>query len=84
MNNKFNDPAFPHLHDSCQRVNDTEHWPGLTRLEWFAGMALQMFGVEQEQLDRLGKGDLPDHKFVATFCFDIAAAMVAESERRSK
>lgn len=27
---KPNDPAYPQLHDSCQRANETETWPGLT------------------------------------------------------
>ena len=73
-----NDPAFP------TEFSTAEFCAGLTKLEWFAGRALQMFGIEQEQLDRLDKGDLPDHKRVATICFDVAEAMLAESERRSK
>jgi hypothetical protein len=33
--------AFPHLDESCQRVNETEHTPGLTKRELFAALALQ-------------------------------------------
>jgi hypothetical protein len=33
--------AFPHLAESCQRVNETEYTPGLTKRELFAAMAMQ-------------------------------------------
>lgn len=33
-------PAFPHLHNTCQRVNETEMFPGMTLRDYFAAAAL--------------------------------------------
>lgn len=33
-------PAFPHLQDTCQRNKESEHWPGLTKREVFAALAM--------------------------------------------
>ena len=58
-----NDPAFP--------VEPFEHY-GLTKLEWFAGMALQTLRIPYaEQADA-----------AARMAFDVAEAMLAESEKR--
>lgn len=38
---KPNESAYPHLDESCQRVDETEHAPGLTKREYFAAMAMQ-------------------------------------------
>ena len=60
-----NDPAFPHLHDSCQRINESEHWEGLTKREEFAKAAMQAIiwahpgtTVPRDQIDqfRLDQG----------------------------
>ena len=34
-------PAFPHLHNSCQRINETEMFPGMSLRDYFAGQAMQ-------------------------------------------
>lgn len=63
-----NDPAFP----VASLGNNNE--PGLTKLEWFAGMALQ--------------GLLANYTFTqpeketSLICFAFAEAMLAESEKR--
>lgn len=33
-------PAFPHLHNTCQRVNESEMFPGMTLRDYFAAAAL--------------------------------------------
>lgn len=33
-------PAFPHLHNTCQRVNESEMFPGMTLRDYFAAQAL--------------------------------------------
>lgn len=63
-----NDPAFPNI--------GTQEWPnlpGLTKLEWFAGMALSALKIQAYS-----------HEVMAYHCFELAEAMVAEAERRSK
>ena len=77
-----NEPAYPHLHESCQRINDTEHWTGLTKLEAYAIAAMGLFSMGQRQVDQLAKGNIPDHGTVVKFCFDLAEAMIAEGEKR--
>lgn len=73
-----NDPAFPHLHNSCQRVNDTEHWTGLTKLEWFAGMALNGMLSNRFLTERYSTKGAD----MAKEAFDYADDMLAESEKR--
>lgn len=70
-----NDPAFPVGGEPMYSL-------GLTTLEWFAGMAIQLFSLEPKELTLIEKGEIPDHRLVAKFCFDLAEAMLAESERR--
>lgn len=36
-----NEPIFPHLAATCQRVNESEMYTGLTKRELFAAMAMQ-------------------------------------------
>ena len=33
-------PAFPHLHNTCQRVNESEMFPGMTLRDYFTAAAL--------------------------------------------
>lgn len=33
-------PAFPHHHVTCQRINESEYYEGMTLRDWFAGQAL--------------------------------------------
>lgn len=60
-----NDPAFPVVGPQSSR--------GLTKLEWFAGMAMQV----NFNTDHWGSCES-----LAQLSFDIAEAMLAESEKR--
>lgn len=65
-----NDPAFPMgFHPAG---NSADQCGGLTKLEWFAGMALQAVALHN------------NHLTTAEICFDLAEAMLAEAERRAK
>ena len=70
-----NAPAFPHLHDSCQRVNESEHWEGLTIRQEFAKAA--MLGILA--------GDQPvcreDAYSVALAAISVADALIAALNR---
>jgi len=75
-----NDPAFP----SGTSWVDAEGFhsqnasvPGLTKLEWFAGMALQ--GLIAGSVP----GELHDANYWTVMAFNIAEAMLAEAEKRS-
>ena len=62
-----NDPAFP------TEFSTAEFCAGLTKLEWFAGMALAAY-ADSDMWSRYA--ELAEH------CFKCAEAMLAESERR--
>lgn len=62
-----NDPAFP----TSGQYRDL----GLTKLEWFAGMALAGLVV-----DNPGESK----ETISRWAFDLAEAMLAEADRRSK
>lgn len=69
--------AFPCVTDS-----------GLTKREWFAGMALAGFLSNQSLTDEaavIARGvKVPRQCFVAQLCYEQADAMIAESERTGK
>lgn len=86
-------PAFPHLHDSCQRINESEHHEGLTKREWYAGMALQGFCANQKALKENADywndflknvtsdtGDIVRGQ-LALVCFSLADAMIEQGEK---
>jgi len=66
------DPAFPFV------VNDRSlnkyAMCGLTKLEWFAGMALQGLLADGSRIDL--------YTNIAKASFDLAEAMIAEREKR--
>ena len=70
-------PAYPHLHEGCQQVNKTEHWPGISILDWFAGQALvgNLASAEKEL------GGFPSAQSLAGACYEAASAMLRERER---
>lgn len=85
---KKNDPAFPSLltgkwagvgKDATFAPDMTD---GLTKLEWYAGKAMRLFSVDQKALDKLERGERPNHQLAAKFCFDLAEAMITEAEKR--
>lgn len=64
-------------------VPDPEH-RGMTPLEYYAGKALQGFGLDDEgwwDRDNLRGAAI---ECIVTACFDIAQAMVDEAERRTQ
>lgn len=63
-----NAPAFPHLHDSCQRINESEHWEGLTKREEFVKAA--MLGIlARVPLHSFSDVNLPDEIAVTAICY---------------
>lgn len=36
MEKKDGGPAFPHLHESCQRINESEQYGGISLRDYFA------------------------------------------------
>lgn len=76
-----NDPAFPRsAHDANYNNwcgHGSEFVGGLTKLEWFAGMALQAM-TELHPTYNTG----PCNQSAATRAFDLAEAMIIESEKR--
>lgn len=76
MNTK-NDPAFP-VGESWLDALGSSHkkgalYNGLSKKEWFAGMALSSLADSNHWRNR---DDL------ASLCFNLAEAMMAESEKR--
>ena len=65
-------PAFPHLHDSCQRVNETEHWSGMSLRQWYAGKAMQTLIL---QFTTFNKNE------IARMAYEQADAMISEGEK---
>ena len=67
-----NDPAFPLTEDAITFKNRDFAMQGLTKLEWFAGMALAGEDVAAAV----------NYQEAAKHIFDLAEAMLAESEKR--
>lgn len=70
-----NEPAYPHLHDSCQQVNSSEHWPGLTKREVFVKAAME--GL----LARYGGSELPAD--IAKWAIEYANAVLEACEKQN-
>jgi len=76
---KKNDPAFPTPH--LTNANGDVQWgaPGISRLEWFAGMALQ--GLLAATVAK--RAPFANWQQTATHdAYRLAEAMIAESEKR--
>lgn len=89
-------PVYPHLHASCQRVNETEMYGGISLRDYFAAKALQGFLANGSQ--RLIAHEIensPEGKQIADTealraivnnqlalgCYRLADAMLAERTR---
>lgn len=79
-------PAFPHLHHTCQRINESEMYEGLTARDYFAAAAMTALIAKIPLHDRLGKigvhaPEIEDiHRVrldVAESAYDYADAMLA-------
>lgn len=58
---------------------------GMTLLDWFAGQALMAEVARRKPGEMYGDGDwLAMCGMTASICYDYAAAMIAERERRAK
>lgn len=64
-----NESAFPEVQFFDEKPIASNG--GLTKLEWFAGMAMKNHPMNYH-----------DHGTIAEYCFDLAEAMLKESERR--
>lgn len=60
--------------------------PGLTKLEWFAGMAMTQLDQSMRMTitKEADKDNESPTKKAAKFCFNIAQAMLDESEKRDE
>jgi len=77
-----NEPAFPQTIDDAGTIRSANR--GLTKLEWYAGLAMQGMQANPELLEAVTKTKLVlgnYQKLMATKAFEIAQAMLAESER---
>ena len=52
-------------------------WHGMTLRDYFAGQALTLFTMDADAVDRLVRGERPNHHTAATFCYEVADAMLA-------
>lgn len=72
-------PAFPHTEPAwseCQRCGARSTKTGMRLLDWFAGQALAMPAILDDDFEPL------DHATVAKNAYDLAEAMLAERARR--
>lgn len=86
------DPAFPELHERGEWSNSENRYiphyvtvPGMTKLEWFAGMALQ--GMLAYSHVNLSTGNFIENCTIedaSRTAFAYAEAMVTEANRISK
>ena len=81
----MSDPAFPlmetRVHMDEGKMKETGIYlihPGLSKLEWFAGMAMQGILATQTKFIGLYWAD------VSTDAFKIAEAMLMEAEKRAE
>lgn len=56
------EPAFPHLHNSCQRQGETEHFIGVTLRDWFATHAPTPTDQELNRQCRLDRARNPHNE----------------------
>ena len=73
-------PAFPRI-DGLEQGDpgrtDVICTPGMTLRDYFAGQVLTLFTMNADAVDRLVRGERPNHHTVATFCYEVADAMLA-------
>jgi hypothetical protein len=74
-----NEPAFPHLIDSCQRMNESEMHPGLSIRDYFAAAALTGVLVADELArHQVNPGGMPSSaRDTARAAYEAADAMLA-------
>lgn len=49
---------------------------GLTVREYFAAQAMSIWEMSEVDIDRIEKGELPNHKIVARFCVELADSLI--------
>lgn len=67
-----NDPAFPH-------PSGAQGCDGLTKREWFAGMALQGLLANSKYLDWAAKSERPLGEFLAASALGLADDLLSAS-----
>ena len=65
-------PAFPMVRE------DMGGEPGMTLRDYFAGRAVTLFHLTEQNVDAILDGKPADHGAVARFCYGLADAMLAE------
>jgi len=86
LSGKINDggPAFPHLHNHCQRVNETEHHEGLSVRDWFAGQVISALIASMERGSNamlVKRSGIAPSAAAAEMAYAIADAMLAAREK---
>ncbi len=76
--NKGDESAFPYPAVMCNESAEVQGWPGsdgMTLREWYAGMAMQaIVGTYDAEVSSY-------HKTCAEQAFEIADAMIAQSQK---
>ena len=57
---------------------------GMTLRDYFAAKAIGLFPLDSDDCVALKSGQVPDHKIVARFCYELADAMLAVREGGAK
>lgn len=81
---KTNDggPAFPHLHETCQRVNETEHHSGLSIRDYFAAAAIMSPLMTCDTVLRVtAEGGVKPMVALASMAYELADALLREREK---
>lgn len=77
MSKETGGSAFPLVaHES--HLDDAQ---GMTLRDMFAGMAIGLFSMKEEDITNMLLGRDPGHDVVAKFCYDLADAMIAERNK---
>lgn len=53
---------------------------GMSLRDWFAGQAIGLFSLNDDEVSRIRSGVSPLHGVVAKFCYGLADAMLKERE----
>ena len=48
-------PVYPHLHESCQRINETEMYTGMTMRQFYKGMALAGIRIDNITVEKMAE-----------------------------
>lgn len=73
-------PAFPVIPPCDESGISEPGYPypaqGMSLRDWFAGQAIALFPMSEKNVEALLVGAKPRHDIVASFCYDLADAML--------